>query len=531
MTTRARTLYVIGAFASAFCLSCSWQPKVSQPKVSQPIATVKSPDSEQLQSLEAYVSRPISDSQVTQFLNAARQAEAIADPLQRCLKYPDPPTLDWPKATIAAYCHYQFDPAVTPKEVQRLIQTGHAAELDQRLSTIMDEQLSQPGAQGKLDRTYNLDFKNGSEEIRTLMDAWKRQSPTSPFALAASGTAYVQMAQQARGTDLASKTSDDSFHSMSSLLLLARADLDRAVELQPKLTAAYGAMISAAALDDDKAYASSAAERGLAADPSNYGIYARLVWMSQPKWGGEIEDMQRLIASAQRQADKNPLMKLLLSQTSGGEEYVGNCDCSPDDVVKIYRQVFAEGATVNMLISAGSGAKKHNLSVLSVIYRSQVLRFAPDQMAQREGRAYDLPTMGQPEWAIEEGNALVAIAPHDENAFDVRGYAFQSTGNVVRAIDDYQEALRLNPSDAWTLSTLGNLYIHSAHDWDKGWSMADRLIQLDPDNPQGWLLRATIQKGQPRDGLDQTISDFVARFGNDPSQQALVAQMRAMRSP
>ncbi|WP_250627886.1 tetratricopeptide repeat protein [Pinirhizobacter soli] len=464
-------------------------------------------------------------------MNAARQAEAVADPLQRCLKYPDPPTLDWPKATIAAYCQYQFDPAVTPKDVQRLIQSGHAAELDKRLSKVMDEQLSQPGAQGKLDRTYNLDFKNGSEEFRALMDSWKRQSPTSPFALAASGTAYVQMAQQARGSNSASKTSHDSFQSMGQLLELARADLDRAVALQPKLTAAYGAMITAATLGSDKAYASSAAERGLAVDPSNYGIYARLVWMAQPKWGGEIEDMQRLIASAQRQADKNPLMKLLVSQASGGEEYVESCDCSPADVVKIYRQVFAEGATVNMLMSAGWGAKKQNLSVLSVIYRSEVLRFAPDQMAQREGRAYDLPTMGQPEWAIEEGNALVAIAPQDENAFDVRGYAYQSTGNFVRAVDDYQEALRLNPSDAWTLSTLGNLYIRSAHDWDKGWSMADRLIQLHPDDPQGWLLRATIQKGQPRDGLDQTISDFVARFGNDPSQQGAVAQMRAMRSP
>jgi hypothetical protein len=55
------------------------------------------------------------------------------------------------------------------------------------------------------------------------------------------------------------------------------------------------------------------------------------------------------------------------------------------------------------------------------------------------------------------------------------------------------------------------------------------LIQMNPDNPQGWLLRASIQKNQPRAGLDQTISDFVARFGNDPAQQGPVARMQAMR--
>jgi len=527
MTSRVRWLLVAGIFLIAV-VYCSL---LSLPSKTQPLATtITHQPVTRLTHVEAVSAQAISDDQLNQFLAAARQAEAIADPLQRCLTYPDPPGLAWSKAVTSAYCHYQFDPAVTPDDARQLIQTGHAAELDRRLADAMHAQTSQPDAQGVLDRTFNIDFRNGSEETRALMDAWKRQSPTSPFALAASGTAYVQMAQQMRGSDYASKTQQSSFESMSRLLELARTDLDRAVALQPNLTAAYTAMIYAATLESDGAYAMSAAKHGLAVDPANYTIYARLVWMAQPKWGGSVEDMQRIIANAQRHANENPLLKLLLSESSGGEAYVENCDCNPITELNLYRKVFAEVAPVNMLMSGGWAAKNRNSPALSVIYRSQLLRFDPSHLDHREGRAFDLPSLGHSDWALAEGNALIALAPQDENAFDVRGLAYESAGNFIHAIDDYEQALRLNPTDAWTLAQLGNIYVHSSHDWNKGWIVANRLIQMSPDNPQGWLLRADIQKNQPRDGLDQTISDFVARFGNDPSQQGLVAQMRAMRS-
>lgn len=526
MTSRVHWFLVTGIL-SVVATGCS--PHSSSSKIQPPVTTTAHRPIEQLAPVEPVNAQPISTDQLNQFLVAARQAETIADPLKRCLTYPDPPGLTWSKAVTSAYCHYQFDPVVTPDVARRLIQTGHAAELDQHLAAAMHAQLSQPGAQGALDRTFNIDFRNGSEETRALMDAWKRQSPASPFALAASGTAYVQMAQQARGSDYASKTPQNSFESMSRLLELARTDLDQAVTLQPNLTPAYTAMIYAATLESDAAYAMNAAKRGLAVDPANYTIYARLVWMAQPKWGGSVNDMQRIIASAQRHAGDNPLLKLLLSESSGGEAYVENCSCNSITELNLYRQVFAEAAPVNMLMSGGWAAKNRNSLALSVIYRSQLLRFDPSQIDHRESRAFDLPPLGQSDWALAEGNALIALAPQDENAFDVRGLAYESMGNSTRAIDDYEQALRLNPTDAWTLAELGNIYVHSNHDWDKGWRIANRLIQTNPGNPQGWLLRASIQKDQPRDGLDQTISDFVARFGNDPSQQGSTAQMQAMR--
>ncbi|MFC3650364.1 DUF4034 domain-containing protein [Dyella humi] len=305
---------------------------------------------------------PFSDAQFNQFLVDARKAETIADPLQRCLGYPNPPGLDWSAAVTSAYCRYQFDPVVTRAEVRRLIESGYAQELDKRLADALHAQLTKPDAQALLDRTFVIDFKDGSEQTRALMDAWKRQSPMSAFALAASGTAYVEMARQVRGSDYASKTPQNSFESMERLLERAHTDLDKAVELDPQITSAYGAMVYAGTLQSDDAYAVNAAKRGLAVDPANYTIYARLVWMAQPKWGGTVQNMQRIIAAAQRHAKENPLLRLLFSESMGGEAYVENCDCNPLTEMDLYKAGVRRGCARRYVDEWRMGRKKSKLS-------------------------------------------------------------------------------------------------------------------------------------------------------------------------
>ena len=467
--------------------------------------------------------------QFRQFLADARRAESVTDPLQRCLAYPDPPGLHWSKAVTQAYCHYQLDALIKPDEVRRLIQSGQAAELDRRCAQIMHAQLTQPGAQSALDRTFNIDFAVTAPATRALLDAWKRQSPQSPYALAASGLSYVAMAQAARGSEYAYKTSQDQFQSMERLLEEARTDLDAATKLDPNVTPAYAGMLYVAMLGSDGAYAANAARQALAVDPANYPIYARLAWMSQPKWGGSVPEVQGVVAAAQRHAQANPLLLLLLSERQGGDAYVENCSCSWEQENDIYQHLFAEPGTVGMLMSGAEEARRANSLQLEMIYLSQVLRFDPGQLLYRQARVYALSGVGQHEWALAEGNSLVAMAPQDENSYEARGLAYEQDDQGDRAVQDFEQALRVNPDDKWALMHLGKLYAYNLHDWDKAWVLANRMVQVHPDDPQGWLLRANIEQNQPRKGLEQTIDAFVARFGNDPAQQENVQQMQALR--
>ena len=84
-----------------------------------------------------------------------------------------------------------------------------------------------------------------------------------------------------------------------------------------------------AALSGDANYAISAARQGLAVEPASYMIYARLVWMAQPKWGGNVPTMQRLIAAAQRHVKENPLLLVLRAESTGGEQFVEGTPCMP----------------------------------------------------------------------------------------------------------------------------------------------------------------------------------------------------------
>ena len=133
------------------------------------------------------------------FLDAAERAEKIADPLQRCIAYPDPPSSHWDHDAVVAYCKYRLQPTISFEQVQQMVQAGRARELDRMFDAALQAQLTDPDARGRLDRIFSNDFGKASFEIRSTLDAWKRQSPGSAFAYAASGYEYEEMAFDARG--------------------------------------------------------------------------------------------------------------------------------------------------------------------------------------------------------------------------------------------------------------------------------------------------------------------------------------------
>lgn len=477
--------------------------------------------------------QPYSEAELAQFLADAQNAEKMPDLLQRCLSYPDPPGVRWDKAATQAYCRYSLDPAIKPEEVARLIQSGQADQLDRRLANALQQQLSEPGAEALFDRTYLIIFGDATEALRALVDAWKRQRPASPYALAASGTVYLSMAQQARGAAMAAQTEQTQFDAMHRLLLQARADLDQAVALQPKLTAAYAAMIYVAMLDRDLAYAIKAARQALAVDPANYTVYSRMVLLAQPKWGGSVTRMARIIAKAQQHDKENPLLELLRSERSGGEDYVSDCQCDrAQEFHQIYTGLFAQPAPSRMFSNAGWGAAHRHAPDAASIYRSEFLRFTPnsDEAGEvRESRVFNLAAIGATDWAVSEGNAVVALRPQSLRAYEGRGKAYRKAKNIEQAIADYEQALRIAPRDDWTMAELADIHMHDTHDWNKAWDVGSRFIEYYPHDPRGWLIRAFVQLYQPRAGFEQTMADYRNQFESNPKALWITVQMESLQ--
>ena len=56
--------------------------------------------------------------------------------------------------------------------------------------------------------------------------------------------------------------------------------------------------------------------------------------------------------------------------------------------------------------------------------------------------------MGQPQRAIQDYGEAIRLDPQDADAHYLRGIAYDELGQPQRAIQDYDDAIRLDPQDA-----------------------------------------------------------------------------------
>lgn len=458
------------------------------------------------------------------FVASARKAEEQSDPLKRCLAYPDPPGSHWTHEAVAAYCHYRFQPTITFAEAKSLIQQGKTEELDRRLDEALQAQLTQPDARGRLDHIFINDFQDHSMAMRSLLDAWKRNSPNSAYAYAASGYAYVQLAHDQRGGEWAQDTPQAKMDAMDRLLQFADDDLKHAIHLNPKITPVYVAMLHAAGLSLGRGYARQAMTLGLKADPSNWSIYEEMMWLAEPQWFGSRQAMQGVADLAVKHAKQNPLLWMEKKAVERYEANATGCGCAPPPQAKNFPAAYDELAISGELIAAGKAAAEQGAAPMAVVYLSEGIRFQPTLKELRQQRAEELAMAGEQQLALDEVNDLIASFPDDEHNYQVRGYVYVYMNDLRHGTKDLETALAMNPDDDKVLGMLGSIYSQS-REWDKAWDIADRIIRKYPDSPGGWEMRATIEEEQPRAGLEDTYRYFVEHFNNDPKMQWQINHM------
>lgn len=334
-----------------------------------------------------------SQQEIQAFITAAQKADAHADPLRRCLAFPDPPGSHWTTIAVKAYCQYLFQSVPSVEEVTRLIESGHASQLDQLMAEALVAQRSDPASAGKLEHIFVEDFSDVTPELRAALDDWKRQSPQSAFAYAASGFAYESAAYDARGKNYDVDTPAANLMSMDNLLKLAVVDLQKAVQRNPQITPVYAAMIEAAGLSSSKSFGEHAAREGSLVDPTSYQIYSKWLWLSEPKWLGSLEEMSSVIAQVQPHVSSAPLLTVLLSGRKVYEADMQDCDCNSVDQLAQYPVVFDQIALSGELAHAGYAAHESHHPELAVVYLSEALRFDPSISKARRERDADLAEM------------------------------------------------------------------------------------------------------------------------------------------
>jgi len=179
------------------------------------------------------------------------------------------------------------------------------------------------------------------------------------------------------------------------------------------------------------------------------------------------------------------------------------------------------------LLSAGHAAESSHSLGLAVVYFSEALRFDPDLSDERLHRIYELNNFDESQWGVDEATQMMKAYPNAEDVWKARGYSYEMLNDYPHAAADLQRATEMAPDDPSALMQLSEVYVNDLHDWKKAWDVSTLAIQRFPNLPAGWVYRAIIQKSQPRAGLQQTVDEFAARFGNDPTQLKTLTWLRA----
>lgn len=463
--------------------------------------------------------------QITDFLAAAKSAESINDPVQRCLAYPDVPGSHWDPAVVRAYCHYRYQPLVTLDDIRELISSGRADELDRRMQDALTAQKTDPLARSRLDLSYQRAIKSNVEDLRPLLDAWKRASPKSAFAYAASGYLSVRVALDDRGEDYVSRTASARLQKMREQLAFAEADLNQAIALNPQVTPIYAALIQGANIGESHDYAKHVIDQAMTVNPANFSIYESAMQTEEPRWGGSLESMQALVDKALGHAKENPLLALFQAEVDFYQ--INQCKCGEARQVALYTAIFEQPSTSAHLWTAGDTAVDADVTPVALVMLSETLRFNPWATRGRMQRSMSLTRFGDAPWALKDADQAIKEEPTDAAGYKARALALESMHDYPRAEAALKQAIPRDASDFWSLVELGNIYAYHTHEWDKAWTTSDEAIRKFPDVPYGWILRAKVQMEQPHPGLETTYREFSRRFGNDPAQREAAETMRA----
>lgn len=445
------------------------------------------------------------------------EASKIADPLQRCLRMPDPPASHWHADGVAAYCRYRYQPTMTPSQFRQLVAEGKGAEVDRIMTEYQRTQAEDATDESRLDGAfYRMGLTEFTPETRRAVDSWKKQRPQSAFAVAASGFQYHSAAWAARGEDAASDTPNEKWAAMRGLAALARTELDRAATMRPLVPLVYADMFSLGVLTGDREYAAAAMARGLAAAPGAMALRLIQASMSVSNWGGSPQMLLDQARNAEATATRYPLLWVVV----GRAKMKAATDPSLAKHLKMnFLAAADEVATAVDLAGLADQANRDGQFAEALILAVEAWRFddsEPDALyvigvASRHAR-YD-------DWARATLKTAVRNHPDSVKVARNAGIALLVLNEPAEAEHLLSYVLERDPNDVWTLTQLGSFYLNSAQRYDKVKAIADTLIRLDDDNPDGYALRAFEQIETDDPGRYKSIRVFLDRFGQRDGEQ------------
>jgi tetratricopeptide (TPR) repeat protein len=237
------------------------------------------------------------------------------------------------------------------------------------------------------------------------------------------------MAAQARGSRLASETSEKQFARMQTELVAATDDAIAAIRLDDSDPYGFALIVSAARMGGAEQLERRALENGLRREPASFTLRVGHLDALRPRWGGSFEEMDAFAAAAQQHVRKNPRLRVLLGFSAYERGEVLSDNRQFEEAIAAYTTALSFGEFWRYRMARGesySHARQYDRALVDFNH----------VIAERPGSARALA------WRSVTYTNLARLSAHD-----------RARGNLLwRAREDLRVATELDPADdtvAW----------------------------------------------------------------------------------
>lgn len=459
-------------------------------------------------------------------LSSVPEADRAA--LKECLQTPDLPGNHWPQDAGKARCWLSLPQTPSLKAIAATLKEHDGADrLDKQYAEILEAHYNDPAHRDRLFHAY-LGFKTA--EGQPLAADWMAKSGQGPFAVVASAEAALGAAEQARGTAFADKTSDAQFAGMMDQLKVSVPLLRQVLRLEPRLSPACVGLMEVADLASAADIHAEAERQCMKVDPLSWDVNnARLTGSGvDPRWGGSFDAMDGVVEQIRQLEKDNPGLASLLAKGIGRRAYFPiNDDSNLLPIAKELDGAALAAPDVFYIDRAGLAAEQAGNLPKAMLYYSQALRFAPDEIGILIHRAQLRTKMGDRTHALVDAQHA-AILPDLCHCKDDANLAllFGDLGRIDDERAELQKAAKQPDDRLFALETLCKTYIEKDFDGEHALPCTKQLADEFPDDSEALYLRAlTLHIVN-----DPAADEFDARFRglantSDPGQAAEIEQL------
>lgn len=477
-------------------------------------------------SVAAQPTAPTPPPEWSEYLDAVRQADGIANAEERCRAYPDLPGNEWRPGAATARCSLLREPSWSLVELDGLLASKEgAAELERRFASLLDAHYSDIGQREQIFVAYRI--FDDSERAGAVAAKWLQLAPRSAYANLAVASHHSATGWKARGTKFVNQTSETSLERMNQQFAVAVPIYLEALKIEPRLSPACVALaaIGRQSSDELERVATAACLR---VDPDSYYVIWGMIMASQPRWGGSPEQLRSAVAYAAARVDRNPILGALLGESAGYAPSIAN---EPGDVLDALVGASRMAPSGTLINHAGRGFRAKGDRWSAVGYFSQSLRFWPRNANFRDDRATQLKRIGELDWALRDQTVAVEEKP-DEALFLYRMglIARELHGEAAgrpwfeRAMAD--SSLRESAMGMYCQSiVLGQPMVEEAAD------CTQQMVGEFPQSGEAWRLRAFVLYEQNKPEAIAAIDKFLqyADLG-EPSHQGMIPAMKEWKA-